>query len=130
MVASIKRDENGRFLAPPTYNHNYDILTESIKDLLPATAVIEAEKFLAREIDKMADKIGFVPEDGGFRRYMKAIDRERDTELGDQMVQTYRKKLGLDDTDKLKKKLLIESMVHRNKINPRSDTTRTDESLE
>ena len=26
----------------------------------------------------------------------------------------------------LKKKLLIESMVHRNKINPRSDTTRTD----
>ena len=42
------------------------------------------------------------------------------------MVKAYRKKLGLDDTDKLKKKLLIESMVHRNKINPRSDTTRTD----
>ena len=43
---SIQRDENGRFLAPATFNHNYDVLTESIKDLLPATAVIEAEKFL------------------------------------------------------------------------------------
>jgi hypothetical protein len=124
---SPKKDENGRFLAPPTFSHNYDILTESIKDLLPATAVIEAEKFLAAEIDKMADKIGFVPEDGGFRRYMNAIDRERDTEIGDQMIQTYRKKLGLDDTDKLKKKLLIESMVHRNKINPRSDTSKLDD---
>ena len=123
---SIQRDENGRLLAPATFNHNYDILTESIKDLLPATAVIEAEKFLAAEIDKMADKIGFVPEDGGFRRYMKEIDFQNATPVGQEMVKAYRKKLGLNDTDKLKKKLLIESMVHRNKINPRSDTTRTD----
>ena len=83
---------------------------------MPATAVIEAEKFLAAEIDKMADKIGFVPEDGGFRRYMKEIDFQNATPVGEEMVKAYRKKLGLDDTDKLKKKLLIESMVHRNKL--------------
>ena len=42
---SILRDDNGRFLAPATFNHNYDVLTESIKDLLPATLLSKQKSF-------------------------------------------------------------------------------------
>ena len=99
---------------------NYEDVTQKIKDALPERVMKDAEKILSQEIDDVADKIGFVPEDGNYKRYMSFIDRQR--AVDPKLIAKFAKKLGIDNPDKLKKKLLIDSIINRNMIEPTGST--------
>jgi len=103
---------------------DYENVTQRIKDALPTNAIRDAEKALSKAIDDVSDKIGFVPEDGNYKKYMSLIDFERSTEEGRAMVEKYSKKLGLNNPDKLKKKLLMNSILDRAHIDPQGRSFR------
>ena len=97
---------------------NYEDVTQKIKDALPNNVMKDVEKILSKAIDEVTDKVGFVPEDGNYKEYMKLIDEEKETAVGKQTVEKYKKKLGLDNPDKLKKKILMGSILNRERTNP------------
>jgi len=103
---------------PETYMFEYSGIMADIQNILPEKVKVEAEKELSRLIDRMTDKIGFVPEDGNFAMYMQEINRRSAPEIGRQAVEKYSKQLGLNDKNALKKKLLIASMLKNEKIKP------------
>lgn len=104
----------GRF--PAYFNHKYDKILADIENLIPPKVKKDVEKELSRIIDKVSANIGFVPEDGNYKEYMETIDDQRGRGMGREVVDKYSKKLGLDDKDALKKKLLIGSMLKNEKI--------------
>ena len=103
---------------PETYMFEYSGIMADIQNILPEKVKVEAEKELSRLIDRMTDKIGFVPEDGNFAMYMQEINRRSVIEIGRQAVEKYSKQLGLNNKNALKKKLLIASMLKNEKIKP------------
>ena len=99
---------------------NYEEVSQKIKDALPMYVQNSVQKAISDAIDEVSEKIGFVPEDGNYKKFMELIDRERDLASGRAMLDKYGKKLGLDKPDELKKKLLMGSIFNRQKI----DTTK------
>ena len=103
---------------PPYFMYKYSGIMRDIENILPTKVKKEAEKELSRLIDRMADKIGFVPEDGNYAAYMQEVRRRTQTQVGEQIKEKYAKKLGIDNPDALKKKLLMGSMLRNEKIKP------------
>ncbi len=115
---------------PEWFMFKYPGIMADIQNILPEKVKVEAEKELSRIIDRMADKVGFVPEDGNYAKYRNEINRRSQTETGRQAVEKYSKQLGLNNTDALKKKLLIASMLKNEKISPRDGGAAADAQLE
>mgnify|MGYP003108502631 CR=1 FL=1 len=103
---------------PPYFMYSYSGIMRDIENLLPTKVKKEAEKELSRIIDRVADRIGFVPEDGNYAAYMQEVRRRTQTDIGEQVKQKYAKKLGIDNPDALKKKLLMGSILRSEKIKP------------
>ena len=93
----------------------FEKVTQQIKDSMPATVLKDAEKFLSDAIDEVTDEIGFVPEDGSYREYMDRLMKDTRHTVGEMVLEKYSKQLGLDNPDKLKKKLLMNSILNRQK---------------
>ena len=93
----------------------FEKVTQQIKDSMPASVLKDAEKFLSDAIDEVTDEIGFVPEDGSYREYMDQLMRDTRHQLGEGVLEKYKKQLGIDNPDKLKKKLLMDSILNRQK---------------
>jgi len=110
--------DNTGFVNGHTAAVKYEEVTQKIKDALPNNVVKDFEKILSKAIDEVTEKIGFVPEDGNYKKFMELIDRENDLDSGRAMLDKYGKKLGLDNPDKLKKKILMGSILNREKIDP------------
>ena len=103
---------------PPYFMFSYSGIMRDIENILPTKVKKEAEKELSRIIDRMTDKIGFVPEDGNYAAYMQEIRRRTQTQIGEDVGKKYAKQLGTDKPDALKKKLLMASMLKNEKIKP------------
>lgn len=93
----------------------FEKVTQQIKDSMPVSVLKDAEKFLSDAIDEVTDEIGFVPEDGSYREYMDQLARDTRHEIGKVVLEKYKKQLGIDNPDKLKKKLLMDSILNRQK---------------
>lgn len=115
---------------PEWFMFKYPGIMADIQNILPEKVTVEAEKELSRIIDRMTDKVGFVPEDGNYAKYMQEINRRSQTETGRQAVKKYSKQLGLNNKNALKKKLLIASMLKSEKIQPRDGGAAADAQLE
>ena len=97
---------------------DYSKMMRDIDNLLPPKVKQEAEKELSRIIDRMSEKIGFVPEDGNYAAYREYLDLKGGSELAQETYKKFDKELGITgkNQDALKKKLLMRSMLNNEKI--------------
>tara|TARA_R110002012_G_scaffold169600_2_gene333596 strand:+ start:31 stop:5229 length:5199 start_codon:yes stop_codon:yes gene_type:complete len=121
---------DSRFL-PSWARHDYSKMMNDIENILPEKVKVEAEKELSRLIDRMKDKIGFVPEDGNYAAYREYLNLKGKSELAQETFKKFDKELGLTgkNADAMKKKLLMRSMLKNQKIST-SDSRAANQTVE